>query len=129
MSEEDERIAYAINNTFVLRQPKQTLSTFGTTNIHYYLLTKPVYADLVGKDSNADETVVREGRVITERPKVVTPSYLFNLEGFSKYARKYLESLAEKYGPNAQVQKRAQGHICRVFTDENSGRKNQQGDR
>jgi hypothetical protein len=101
MSEEDERIAYAINNTFVLRQPKQTLSTFGTTNIHYYLLTKPVYADLVGKDSNADETVVREGRVITERPKVVTPSYLFNLEGFSKYARKYLESLAEKYGPNA----------------------------
>jgi hypothetical protein len=101
VSEEDERIAYAINNTFVLRQPKQTLSTFGTTNIHYYLLTKPVYSELVGKGTKTDETVVREGRVITERPKVITPTYLFNLEGFSKYARKYLESLAEKYGPNA----------------------------
>ena len=101
MSEEDERIAYAISNTFVLRQPKQTLSTFGTTNIHYYLLTKPVYTDLVGKDVNADETVVREGRVITERPKVITPAYLFSLEGFSQYARKYLELLAARYGPNA----------------------------
>jgi hypothetical protein len=101
MTEEDERIAYAISNTFVLRQPKQTLSTFGTTNIHYYLLTKPVYSDLLDKGGNMDETVVREGRVITERPKVITPSYLFNLEGFSKHARKYLELLAEKYGPNA----------------------------
>jgi len=101
MTEEDERIAYAISNTFVLRQPKQTLSTFGTTNIHYYLLTKPVYTDLVNKDTSVDETVVREGRVITERPKVITPSYLFSLEGFSQHARKYLELLAQRYGPNA----------------------------
>ena len=101
MTEDDERIAYAISNTFVLRQPKQTLSTFGTTNIYYYLLTKPIYSDLVNKGGSKDETVVREGRVITEKPKVITPTYLFNLEGFSKYARKYLESLAEKYGPNA----------------------------
>jgi hypothetical protein len=101
MTEEDERIAYAISQTVVLRQPKQTLSTFGATNIHYYLLTKPVYADLMGKGENADETVVREGRVITERPKIITPSYLFNLEGFSSHARKYLESLAEQYGANA----------------------------
>ena len=101
MTEDDERIEYAISNTVVLRMPKQTLSTFGTTNIHYYLLTKPVYTDLMGKGEAADETVVREGRVITERPKVITPSYLINLEGFSKYARKYLESLAEKYGSNA----------------------------
>ncbi|MCK5429865.1 MAG: hypothetical protein KAI94_10370, partial [Anaerolineales bacterium] len=57
--------------------------------------------DLLDKGGNMDETVVREGRVITERPKVITPSYLFNLEGFSKHARKYLELLAEKYGPNA----------------------------
>jgi len=101
MTEEDERIAYAISNTFVLRHPKQTLSTFGTTNIHYYLLTKPVYADLMNKGENADETVVREGRVITEKPKIITPSYLFSLEGFSEHARKYLELLAAQYGHNA----------------------------
>jgi len=101
MTEEDERIAYAISNTFVLRQPKQTLSTFGTTNIHYYLLTKPVYSDMINNGGNADETVVREGRVITERPKVITPSYLFSLEGFSNHARKYLELLVQRYGPNA----------------------------
>jgi len=101
MTEEDERIAYAISNTFVLRQPKQTLSTFGTTNIHYYVLTKPVYSDLLPKTDNADETVVREGRVITEKPKIITPSYLFSLEGFSEHARKYLELLAQQYGYNA----------------------------
>jgi len=101
MNEEDERIAYAINHTYVLRQPKQTLATFGTTNIHYYLLTEPVYSDLVGSGEKVDETVVREGRVITEKPKVITPHYLFSLEGFSKYARKYLELLVERYGANA----------------------------
>jgi len=96
MSTEEERIEYAISHTEVLRPPKQTLSTFGTTNIYYYLLTEPSYKELVEGD---EETVVREGRVRAEKPKVVTPYYLANVEGFSEHAKRYLDMIAREYGP------------------------------
>lgn len=97
MEIEDERIAYAITHTEILRPPKQTLATFGTTNVRYFLLTKPAYEDLV---KGPDDTVIREGRVIAERPKVVTPSYMLNLEGFGDNARKYFEQLIRVAGPD-----------------------------
>jgi len=61
MSGNDDRIEHAVWRTEVIRPPKQKLATFGTTNIHYYLLTEPVYAELT---KEVNETVVREGRVI-----------------------------------------------------------------
>lgn len=97
MDFDDERIAYAVTNTTVLRSPKQTLSTFGTTNIYYYLVTEPAYSEIVESE---DETVVREGRVLAEQPKVVTPAYLINVEGFSEHARRYLEMMMHEHGPN-----------------------------
>jgi len=97
MDTDDERIRGAVRHTEILRPPKQTLATFGTTNIYYYLVTEPVYKELV---KNVTETVVREGRVIAQRPKVVTPYYLSRLEGFSTEARRYFEMLIEKHGPN-----------------------------
>jgi hypothetical protein len=96
MSTSDEKIEYAISHTVVLRPPKQTLSTFGTTNIYYYLLTEPSYKELVEGEG---ETVVREGRVRAEKPKVVTPYYLANVEGFSEHAKRYLNMIAREYGP------------------------------
>ena len=93
----DERIREAVEHTEILRPPKQSLATFGTTNIYYYLITEPVYKDLV---DNVNETVIREGRVIAQRPKVVTPYYLSRLEGFSSEARRYFEMLTSKHGPN-----------------------------
>lgn len=98
MNSDDERIEYAINYTEVLRSPKQTLATFGTTNIYYYLVTEPSYSDLA---KGEDETVVREGRVLAERPRVVTPSYLVNVEGFSEHAKRYLGMIIQEYGPNS----------------------------
>jgi hypothetical protein len=98
MEIDDERIEQAVRNTEILRAPKQTLATFGTTNIHYYLLSEPAYTELVG---GYDETVIREGRVIAERPKIVTPYYLSQLEGFSKNARRYLDMLKELQGAHA----------------------------
>jgi len=95
---DEERIRAAVDCTEVLRVPKQKLSTFGTTNIHYYLVTEPAYADLM---DNVTETVVREGRVITEQPRIVTPYYLSNLEGFSPEARRYFDMLTRAYGRNA----------------------------
>ena len=98
MTANDDRIEYAVWRTEVIRPPKQKLATFGTTNIHYYLLTEPAYKELT---KGTDETVVREGRVIAEKPRIVTPYYLSHLEGFSHEARRYLDALIKAYGPNA----------------------------
>ncbi|MFQ6122094.1 MAG: hypothetical protein ACE5LA_03435 [Dehalococcoidales bacterium] len=97
MDIDDERIEYAVRHTEILRLPKQSLSTFGTTNIYYYLVTKPAYLEL---SKTADETVVREGRVIAERPRIVTPYYLSQLEGFSAEARRYFDALIKTHGPD-----------------------------
>jgi hypothetical protein len=99
MDMNDERIREAVRHTEIVRLPKQSLATFGTTNIYYYLVTRPAYTDLV--DSNVAETVVREGRVIAEKPKIVTPYYLSRLEGFSSEARKYFETMLSIHGSHA----------------------------
>lgn len=84
--EADDKIRYAIENTLILRHPRQRLATFGSTNIYYYMITGLM-----------DElNVVREGRVIAARPKIVTPTYLINAEGFSGQARRYLQMIAEQ---------------------------------
>jgi hypothetical protein len=94
----DERLEYAVRHTEILRLPKQTLATFGMTNIGYYLVTEPVYSEL---EKDVTETVVREGRVVAERPRIVTPHYLSQFEGFSPDAKRYFNMLLKKYGPNA----------------------------
>ena len=98
MESYDDRLRHAIFNTEVLRTPRQMLSTFGTTNVRYFLLTTPAYEDIV---KGPEETVIREGRVISEKPKVVTPSYMMKLEGFGDNARKYFEQLIMDYGYDA----------------------------
>jgi hypothetical protein len=98
MDNESERIEYAARHTEIVRHPRQHLATFGITNIYYYLVTEPTYTEIV-PDTN--ETVIREGRVIAERPRIVTPYYLTHLEGFSYDARQYFEKLLMMHGPNA----------------------------
>ncbi len=82
----DEKIKSAIENTLVIRPPRQQLATFGSTNIYYYMVTELMQ----------EVNVVREGRVISARPKIVTPSYLISLEGFSGPAKRYLQMMAEQ---------------------------------
>ncbi len=95
--EPDERIRYAIEHTELVRRPRQALATFGISDIRYYLLTKPVYTEIAG---DTGETVVREGRVIAERPKIVTPYYLVNLfQGF-EHGQEYAEYVLRTYGAN-----------------------------
>jgi hypothetical protein len=98
MDIDSERIENAARHTEILRRPRQHLATFGITNIYYYLVTEPVYAEIT---HDINETVIREGRVIAERPKIVTPYYLIHLEGFSYDARRYFETLLRMHGPNA----------------------------
>ena len=98
MNIDDEQIRDAVEHTEILRLPKQSLATFGTTNIYYYLVTEPAYSDLM---KNITETVIREGRVIAEKPRIVTPYYLSQLEGFSSDAKRYFEMLTKTHGPSA----------------------------
>ena len=98
MDASDDRIEHAVRHTKILRPPKRSLSTFGTTNVYYYLVTEPAYSEITRA---VNETVVREGRVIAERPRIVTPYYLSRLEGFSPEARKYLDALIQAHGLDA----------------------------
>jgi len=95
--ESEERIIEAVKNTQVVRLPKQNLATFGTTNIYYYLVAEATTGELADKT----ETVIREGRVVAERPRIVTPSYLSRVQGFSAEAKKYFDMLMHEYSPNS----------------------------
>jgi hypothetical protein len=95
----EERIAKALEQTRVVRQPKQFLATFGVTNLKYFLVTEPIFAEFDTKQG--PESVIREGKVIAKRPEVVTPGYLLNLQGFGDEARQYFQMMARQYGSNA----------------------------
>jgi hypothetical protein len=82
--ETDDRVRYALQNTELVRAPQQSLATFGSSVVDYYVVT-----ELVGNAS-----VVRDGKVIAERPRIVTPAYLVNVEGFSDQARRYIAMMA-----------------------------------
>jgi hypothetical protein len=96
MEPEEQQIMRAVLGTEIVRLPNQRLATFGTTNIHYYLVTEPAYAE----PGQSEESVVREGKVVAERPRIVTPYYLTRLDGFGSDARKYFEMLRSEAGPD-----------------------------
>ena len=98
MFESEREWRRAIEQTWVARFPKQHLATFGSTNISYYVVTEPIYLDA---QPEKPEGVVRTGRVIAERPAIVTPTYAMNLQGFSSEAYEYFQSVAMQAGPNS----------------------------
>jgi len=84
--EADDKIKHALEHTELIRAPRQELDTFGSSVIDYYVVT-----ELVGNLS-----VVRDGKVIAARPKIVTPAYLVNVEGFSEQAKKYISMMVRE---------------------------------
>ncbi len=96
---EDERdLIRAAEQTWVVRYPKQHLATFGTTSLSYYVVTEPIYRDIQPDDT---ESVVRQGKVVAEKPAIVTPFYAMNLDGFSDDAYSYFQHLSRQFGPNS----------------------------
>ncbi len=93
-----ETIRQVAEQTRVLRSPRQSLATFGTTAISYYLVTEPVYGELTGDTS---ETVVRHGKLTAERPQIVTPFYLLNLFRGFEHGEEFAQHLLESYGSNS----------------------------
>ena len=100
MDKNEWRLVHAVRNTQVVHQPKQTLATFGTTSIRYYLVTEPLFTE-VNPAKGPSEAVVREGTVTAKRPQVVTPFYLSRMEGFEENAGRYLEQMARDFGPDS----------------------------
>ncbi len=98
----DEKIRQAIEGTKIIKAPRKLLASFDCTTIHYYLLTVPMYLDFEGR-SPESETVIREGRITWQRPKVITPSYMLRVEGFSGEARKAFEMLAQEDSDLAMI--------------------------
>ncbi len=98
---EEEKFYYALLNTRIIRPPRQRLATFGTTNMHYYIVTAPAYSDLDEEQKkSAEESVIREGRVLAEKPQIITPYYLLNLfEGF-EHGMAYARYALQTYGPH-----------------------------
>jgi len=92
----EERIRYTLENTEILKPPRRLLDIFGSTTVHYYLLTRPVYSDFI----RGEETVIREGEITWGRPRIITPGYLLRTEGFSPEAREAFRMLA---GENPNV--------------------------
>ncbi len=91
----------AIEQSWIVRFPKQNLTTFGVTNISYYVVTEPLYSNAIPSNTNSQEGVVRTGRVIAEKPAIITPTYGMNLEGFSDEAYEFLGQLSRQYGRNS----------------------------
>jgi len=91
----EEKIKWVIENTETIRPPEKLLASFDSTTIHYYLLTVPMYLEFEGRDPES-ETIIREGKITWQKPKVITPSYMLRVEGFSGEARKAFEMLAEE---------------------------------
>lgn len=90
--------------TEVVRAPKQALATFGMTSITYFMVTEPAYGGLaLGLEESAqqqNETVVRRGLVVAERPQIVTPYYLLSLFRGFEHGQEFAQVLLEKYGAN-----------------------------
>ncbi len=88
----------AIAMTRIIRHPRQTLSTFGSTVVDYHVVSQPIYEGLF--DDQPSESVIRHGVVKADKPKIVTPGFLRS-EGFGREASEYLDYLINNFGSNA----------------------------
>jgi hypothetical protein len=79
-------------NTVVVKLPKQTLASFGTSVVTYNMVTKPLYQAL-DTDKRTEEAVLRRGTVKAERPKIVTPQFLSRAPGFGDEAQEFIREL------------------------------------
>ncbi len=98
----EEKIKKAIEDTIILRQPEKLITSFSSTTVHYYILTIPLYLEFEGK-SLQSETVIREGRMTWQPPKLITPAYMLKVEGFSEEARRAFEIMASEDSDLAMI--------------------------
>jgi hypothetical protein len=91
----NEKIRKALKDTEVILDPEELISSYHSTTVRYYLLSVPMYLQFEGRGDDS-ETIVREGKITWQKPKLLTPSYMLRVEGFSEEARKAFEMLASE---------------------------------
>jgi hypothetical protein len=89
-----QRIKEVLENTEILLEPDDLISTEHDTTLHYYVLSKPYYLDEFPEEG--PETKVREGKITWEKPKLLTPDYMINMSGFSGEAKKAMQIIARE---------------------------------
>ena len=78
---------FAVNNTEVVLMPRSYLQTFGTTSLHYHMVSELM--------DTVNQIRVREGTIQSLRPEIITPTFQEDkiLEDFGEQAREYVEWL------------------------------------
>ncbi len=115
--ESPERILHAIKKTKILKAPEKLISTSRPTTLHFYVLAEPAYLEIFKNEG--PETKIREGKISWEKPRLLTPGYLLDMEGFSSEAREAMKLLAGQHPDLAGVlyrmkYKREEAHIVTV---------------
>lgn len=100
MSLNPDDIREIVEKTRVVRPPRQLLATFGATVVDYFVVTEPSYAGLPGA-GDAEESVIRTGKVTAARPQIVTPFYLMNLFQNFEHGQDFARYLRSTYGAEA----------------------------
>jgi hypothetical protein len=79
-----------LERTKILRAPRSALSTFGSTQIAYHLIS-PI-------DDLNNKSRLREGRVDSERPKIITPdAFKERFQGFGEESAEFAQWLNSSY--------------------------------
>jgi len=60
-----EDFDYAMNVTRIVMAPQSTIETFGTTTVNYMLISELM--------DQVNTVRVREGKMYSERPQIITP--------------------------------------------------------
>ncbi|MBI3968278.1 MAG: hypothetical protein HY329_21790 [Chloroflexi bacterium] len=98
MAADEDRIREAAERTKIVRLPRQSLATFGTTVVDYFLVTEAIYAGIAGAEP---DSVVRRGTVKAERPRVITASYLVNAFAGFEHGDEFARLIRSVYGLDA----------------------------
>jgi len=86
----------ALESIRIVRPPKQHLATFGSTMLHYVLLSTP--------EGQAQTCRVREGTVMADRPQILTPELMKErFTGFGEEAESYAEHMSRLYGASLRA--------------------------
>ncbi|ACL70997.1 hypothetical protein [Halothermothrix orenii] len=93
--EERKKIREALKETEILKFPDKLISPSQSTTLHYFVLAEPYYLEVL--ENEGPETKVREGKITWEKPKLLTPGYVLNMEGFSKEAKKALQLMSQNH--------------------------------
>ncbi len=81
----------ALRQTRILKPPKHTIATFGTTTLRYVLLSMV--------PGEPDYCRLREGEVTAQRPKILTPEFWkTRFQGFGEETERLGEEFEKIYG-------------------------------